>query len=478
MPLRPLPSTNFDSRELRAMDHFRHRSVQDAFCILDGDFWGTYLLQMSHSVPAVQHAVIAFSDLHERYLADDIGIPSTKVYCLQQYGRALKSLRDHLNSVSSRGCMTEEALLACLLFVCFEVLQGNDLAALTHLEAGLSIFANLPHSAEAMTNISKQESLTVLAKIFIRLDNQATSLIGPRPPTQVDPSQLHNLAMPYVPFHPSQFTISQARDALHVCLSRAHDFLRAETITPEKEKNSLDLATHERDRHLSSLSDWLHTHQGLLNLASCSSSPSDNIAILTSLKEEAKECAILWLIYLVSYIILSTTLDSDEITYDAYLPQFTAIIENAEAVLRSRVPQSDLALTTTIFSRRKRFFTIEMKVIHPLYFTAFKCRNHAIRQRAIELMRVAGKEGAWDGNIFARIGEHVMALEEGNGSLTHGACAEEIAVEERKRVHSVGFRVDREKGRVWVQCRRRRDPNGMEDREDNVWDKMEAVLEY
>lgn len=39
-------------------------------------------------------------------------------------------------------------------------------------------------------------------------------------------------------------------------------------------------------------------------------------------REEAKECAILWLTYLVTFIKLSTSLDPDEISYGSYFPRF------------------------------------------------------------------------------------------------------------------------------------------------------------
>lgn len=478
MTLPPMPSTNFDNRELRAIDHFRHRSVQGLSCVLDGDFWSTYVLQMSGSFPAVQHAVIAFSGLHETYLVGENKIPSTNVYCRQQYGRAIKSLRDHIDLASTRRDVTEETLLTCLLFICFEVLQGNDFVALAHLEAGLGIFANILQTSRDLTQYSKQEPFLALAKIFIRLDNQATSLIGSRSPTRIDLSEIHSLALPSTTRQSSYISISQARDTLHVCLSCAHDFLRstAETVVPPEGTIGLALAAHEKDRHLRSLRAWMQNHQDLLQRVSSSS--STNSTKLHSV-EEAKECAILWLTYLVTYIKLSTSLDPDEIAYDSYLPMFKSIMEHAEAILGSRTQDRTIPIphVAAAIPTRKRF-TTEMNVIHPLYFTAFKCRHLPIRQRAIALMRVAGKEGAWDGVIFARISEHILALEEGpRDDVSRG---EEVprGVCELKRVHSVGFRIDRDLQNVWVQCRRRRDFSSLS--EDGVpdWDKLEAVLSY
>lgn len=432
-------------------------------------------MRMSSSFPAIKHAIVAFSALHEMYLAGDAASSQTEVYSRQQYGRAIKSLHEHLSAASIHRDATEETLLTCLVFICFEILQGNDVAALVHLEAGLGIFSNL--SSEHMTQSSNREqpSLSALAKIFIRLDNQATSLIGSRPPQSISPTNMHNLAIASMPCHSSPVMIAQARDTLHVCLSCVHDYLRstAETIVPDKETSSLDVAIHERDRHLRSLQAWMHEFQDLLQRVYFSSA-NNNVELPT--REEAKECAVLWLTYLVTFIKLSTALDPDEVAYDSYLPQFRAIIQHAEAVLESPTQDKTISNVAAVIPQRKRF-TTEVNVIHPLYFTAFKCRHLPVRQRAVALMRIAGKEGAWDGVIFATIAEHVQDLEEDAIDDQYGEEGPPFGVSESKRVHSVGFDVRREKRNVWVQFRRRVFTAPFQDGVP-AWDELEAVLSY
>lgn len=465
-----------DHQALRAIHHFRHRSVKDLSCVLDGGFWSTYLLRMSSSFPAVQHAVVAFSSLHEVYLAGDDIHPPTAVYSRQQYGRAIRNLCDHIAITSIDGHVMEETLLTCLLFICFEVLQGHDLAALAHLEAGLGIFSSLPYTSAEVSMQPSDLSISALAKIFIRLDNHATSLIGSRPPTLISSAKIHSLAVASVTSHPSPCGIAQARDALHVCLSCAHDFLRsiAETAVPTMERSSLASAIHEKDHHLRSLRAWM---QGYLDLLQRVPSSSRNNKAELHIRDEVKGCAVLWLTYLVTFIKLSTSLDPDEVEYDKYLWQFEAIIEHAEAVLGSPTQEETISNAAAAIQPRKRF-TIEMDVIHPLYFTAFKCRHLPIRQRAIELMRVAGKEGAWDGVIFARIAQHVQALEEEEAvDNEYGSEGAPFGVCKLKRVHSVGFDIRREKRNVWVQCRRR---VAIPLSKDAVpaWNQLESVLSY
>ncbi len=480
MAMRVMPSMTVNHRELRAIDYFRHQSGQDPFSALEGDFWRTFVLQMSNSFPAVQHALIAFSDLHEKYVLRDDRFSSAKVYSRQQYGRAIKSLREHLGSASTSRDVTEETLLICLLFVCFEVLQGNDFAALVHLEAALGIFSNLPNSCPgALTRSFHQGTpvLPALAKMFIRLDNQATNLIGSRPPSTVSPDNIHRLAIISEVSQSSPSKIAQARDSLHLCISCAHDYLRstAGSVDLNNTTIGLALAVQKKNGQLGSLRAWIREYQDLLERISFAFENND--AELAN-REEATECAVLWLAYLVTYIKLSTSLDPDEITYDSYLPQFRAIIEHSEAVLGQILADENILSRNDAASPPRKLFTIEEKFIHPLYFTAFKCRDSLIRQRAIALMRVAGKEGAWDGIVFARIAEHVKVLEEeGAPGSECGGEGNPALVSELKRVHSVGFQINREEKTIWVQCTLKA-PTSLSENKVFEGKKLDDVLSY
>ncbi len=92
-------------------------------------------------------------------------------------------------------------------------------------------------------------------------------------------------------------------------------------------------------------------------------------------------------------------------------------------------------------------------------------------------MRVADKGGAWDGAIMATLAEHVEALEEID--ILGDDCSSEcdFEVHELKRVHSVGFQIERVKRHVWVQYSRR--VSWLLSEDDIVeWDKQEDTLSY
>lgn len=80
----------------------------------------------------------------------------------------------------------ELALFASILFVVFEVLQGNDNASLMHLRGGLGIIQSLHRQSIDVCPNSSQSTvihgrplteLDVLTNAFLRLDVQASNAV-------------------------------------------------------------------------------------------------------------------------------------------------------------------------------------------------------------------------------------------------------------------------------------------------------------
>ncbi|SPN98919.1 uncharacterized protein DNG_01958 [Cephalotrichum gorgonifer] len=61
----------------------------------------------------------------------------------------------------------------------------------------------------------------------------------------------------------------------------------------------------------------------------------------------------------------------------------------------------------------KPSFSADLGIVPPLYVVATKCRNYAVRRRAIELLRSSSRrEGMWDSQLSGIIGEWVASIEE------------------------------------------------------------------
>lgn len=91
----------------------------------DPSLWNQLILQVSHHESAVRHAAIALGSLHQSFIHDNVSVirsnnnTHTAVFATQQYAKALGLL---VQPIRDRGKQAADvALIACLLFACFEV---------------------------------------------------------------------------------------------------------------------------------------------------------------------------------------------------------------------------------------------------------------------------------------------------------------------------------------------------------------------
>lgn len=524
-----LPS---NMQDRRYFDHYCHRSALQFSSLLDTDFWSQHIPRICASRPAVRHAVLALSAQHEVYLTtrydangcnSDHASSLNLAYPLKHYSKAIENLNDRISHAPGNAGVIEETLIICLLFICFEVLHGHDAAALVHLDSGLQIFSNMYSSiqrtcAELEDNTT---SIAVIANIFARLDVQATCYVGSRniqsssiPTTKYlsQPSFTDFAENPTAAFA----TLAKARDTLYMHIAHIYHFLRS---PPSALKHSRRVRTDEsttkttkipfqngqfctseyvnivtiQQSHLQTLRTWALTFQGLLEQTSSSISSIGRGKPVND--GHAEECAVIWLSYLDIFIVLSTSLEPDQSAYDAYLPQFQSIVEKARAVLCP-------AFRKDTTEAGKRVFTLDVNVIQSLYFTALKCRDHKLRHSAISLLHISGKEGVWDGEIMAKVAEHVVELEEAEGLVYSSAGQsipvsalsaadrtfagmEKVEIPEWARVHGTALlHVDRVNRKVWIRCSKRkavsfiREEVGDKESENFKWEFNEQVCEW
>jgi hypothetical protein len=96
-----------------------------------------FRLQIGQSEPAVYHAVVAFSALHEDYEAKGMPLPinlphnGRQRFALDQLGRAFAMLTKRRLSQDPR--FYNVTLLSCLVFILSDLLLGQYDNAFTHL---------------------------------------------------------------------------------------------------------------------------------------------------------------------------------------------------------------------------------------------------------------------------------------------------------------------------------------------------------
>lgn len=104
--------------------------------------WGDIVLQNSENDPALRHAVIALGAMHEETLCDMGEVLREKDSQLlslayKQYHEAIKHLRSQLQYQPTRSIQAN--MLACMLLVAFDFMQGDYRAAAVHLSGGVAM---------------------------------------------------------------------------------------------------------------------------------------------------------------------------------------------------------------------------------------------------------------------------------------------------------------------------------------------------
>ena len=143
----PSVSIHTSEDECRYFQTFIDRSAHELSGFFDPSFWTRLVLQESHVVPPIRHAVIAIGALNKSL--DNAPGPHLKVnviqsidkqhheYAVRQYLKAIQALNNYISESDSPQLRT--ALVACLLFVCFETFQGSYASSVQQTYGGLKI---------------------------------------------------------------------------------------------------------------------------------------------------------------------------------------------------------------------------------------------------------------------------------------------------------------------------------------------------
>lgn len=413
--------------EKRAFYFFQQVTAPCISGDFDAAFWRVTVLQICQTEPAVRHAVLAVSSLHEGLGTGTI-MPfrdgrlgqSMQSFALQQYNRAITRLLDQMNNPLTKPLAS---LLTCVLFVCIEYMQGKDKESLIHLEQGRQLLARLDQrsSEPEMDCIVRH-----IVPLYTRLS--LTSFLFGGSPIPI-PDSLKSLME-----IPDTFqSMDNLRHCMHEFMEQAFRF--TQRARPVKSKS--DSISRETMRLLEVEQDRLLSRQAKLNVAFSLFRAS------TSKPMQTHTHALLVLeMYLhAQHIWISTALSSSEVVYDDFLASFAAIIPLAATYLdlephqlfRPQKPMpppefSHLHAETELLSLAYTSnFSFETHIIPPLYYVATKCRHPLIRRSALELLRrnPFRRENLWRASVMGALAGHIVALEEqwsqGRGSLAVAA---------------------------------------------------------
>lgn len=381
---------------------------------MESNFWPSLILQVSHHNPAIKHAVVAFGSLRERLHINDVLTSDNKeanqrhTFACLHYDKALKELRKQLSS--GNGNPVEFTLISCFLFICIEFFQGNDAGLLAHLRSGLKIFqcAQNEMKAETVGQVVLSSSIgdfkTHTRRLYYLLDWLAALWLGNR---VLQPIEREN-PDPYISM-PSHFScISDTHECLYRWMDQVYQLNHLSTFLDVSEGGAKAFQTVKaRQEYLVGEGNrWLLNVESLLIRLRDRCDP-----------EEVHQITVMTINHHVITMILGSIVEGNEAKYYRGMDSsFEQIISLSSTVL---IPVNVMT-NCRVFPSSKKIFSFTEGVIRPLHFTAIKCGNLKICQRAISLLKTSPwREGAWDSASMARIAERKVTQLENEGFYTY-----------------------------------------------------------
>lgn len=388
--------------------------------------WGNIVLQNSDNDPALRHAVIALGIMHEEALRNLSAVSTTVNRQLlpmayKQYQEAIKRLRSQLQNESTRS--VEANILACMVLIVFDFMQGDYRAAGVHLAGGVAMLRRyLRHrsSSEALiaristpwrtslerSGISPTEG-SLGARLLLSygyLDFWASCWMDGLPALP-EVSVLEGLAVRRPPRPDTELNTSfQTFAPLE---NRIREFLRSarglmyphgQQVPPTDSRRLLPYQSSSftfsqmKMTLKSLLADWHENYQRVCTTYICHE-PRELQAI---------DCVA------VNHKKIETMLEAAQgdgtVEYQASAPAFREVLRLSRKVFEA----DGFPLTSPYYAKSPFSFTIG--IIHPLYITAMNCDDLSVCQEAIDMLSSRHwKEGAWDSFMMANIAREQLS---------------------------------------------------------------------
>ncbi|CAI6061098.1 unnamed protein product [Clonostachys chloroleuca] len=380
------------SEDYHAFDYYRVRSS----AVLGGivrdsgdDFWSGLVIRLAITEPAVRHALLALSSVHEKVIAigdkPETRIPNT-TFAFGEYSKAISAISKWKPPSNSSEPATIP-LLVCVLFICIEFLMDYEAAAQVHISQGRKILSQISES-QAMTSSPAAEMLrNVLVPIYTRL-SLASFLFGHHPASIPD-FFLGDWSVPF-----SFASLHEARDALFGLLNCGLQFsteIMSLVYDPTITQDQLQGMVSRQRAILARLAEW-RTSFAVLEAT---------MGFKTALQD------LLHMYYHTAHIWVSTTMGPNELVFDDHLAGFGAIVSHAA---------SGIAAAPSLRGKDAASFVFETEFVPPLYWVAMKCRHPMLRRAAIRLLgrkEVASRrENFWRAKEYLGVAVKSMEMEE------------------------------------------------------------------
>jgi hypothetical protein len=449
----PLFSTTASSGEMRALEYFCVKMATNLGMHFDADFWRRLIIPASMAEPALRHAMVAvgiFAEQLESYGVDRITLAHTQAAtprstptlahvrrrgshngdftALSNYHKSIGLLT---KPVSPTAQTTDVILLACILFVCVELLRGDDVAAFRHFKGGMTIIVELFSRKQSITNsrLMVDRVRSVILPAFTRLE-MLSALFGnaaswPYPVAIADSV-------------PGMFScIGDARDSMVHLMNLALRLVQTMQLL-EYVPFAIPVSAYDEQETLLRYIQLWRSRFSLFQASRAQSLAVDDLYAANVLEIQCT----------VAYTWVSTLMTPYQCAHDAHIPAYRAAVVLAEQIYGTGSMRIQHA-------RQSNTFLLEVEIVGPLYWICVKCRHPVVRRRAITVLRsMHRREGMWDSDIAAIVADCVVAAEEASLDI-QGLPTEEV------RVHGTPFAFEEDVGPFGLSVTLRSKPFGV-----------------
>ncbi|KAK5168949.1 uncharacterized protein LTR77_006258 [Saxophila tyrrhenica] len=399
-------------RERHSLNFFVNFSAPQMAGFFDSSFWQRMVIQTSYHEPAILHAITAIGALHEcimqRSFADETRKARAVEFALNQCNKAISCLTSSQRTstgldFSRRSQKTPNSRLAlttCVLFTCFEAMQGRCDSAVNHALQGRRLLEATSRPHAITMSPAEEDDLDQMRPIVERLEVQATALLDKGRRTDGEAAD----RIPLLPEIECVFSLDHAHNTLHTALNSVMRFMQGFVPTAPPEQIATNMA-EKYMRYVPWFAKWEAAFTAYL--AGCREQ-LPNIDI--------KRAMVLKANHLVGTMLASVDQSAGPVAYDAYEAEFRAIVDLAREVLASfSCPPLP---TLTGGSSGTPYLSFSLWVTDPLWMAISRCRNPGIRQAAFTLLsQNPRQEGIWHAGPQMSSSKYMRRVEAGPSLL-------------------------------------------------------------
>jgi hypothetical protein len=306
------------AQEQRALVFFRTKTaIELAAHYVTSELWCRYILQMALYEPAIHHAVVALSSIHERFWGGGNGDPLKLHFALRHYGKAIQLIAQP--AIDYPVWQSKDTpLLACTLFGAFESMSNHFESALAHKVSGLKILAE--RNAEDVPAGGYGVPPGLLHSTFLQFDTENLELGEP----------VFSFAPVTSPTHPKGnlggiCTVVEAWQAFEPLYNRILRAMKKPDHTRRSECPAMyhPGAPHRIPEMVRRYSDWSFAFDAYVQVVSSTS------RTLAS-NDQLLGIIILQMRRLLVKIILHVDLREGQMDFDRFTPEFKCLLSMAE----------------------------------------------------------------------------------------------------------------------------------------------------